>query len=143
MSENSLLPIAKNLLSSISKRRKQYREGLSVEFSAYFREVFARHPVLEAVRWEQYTPYYNDGESCTFRVYGSEPDVRFVGSSDFESTAEGEMSTAEKERAVEDLCDSFFPLANQEPEAFLEMFGDHARVTATRDGFAIEKYSHS
>lgn len=26
------------------------------------------HPIVLGLYWDQYTPYYNDGESCTFRV---------------------------------------------------------------------------
>lgn len=32
---------------------------------------------VEAVRWRQYTPYFNDGEACEFRIYGA--DAKFVG----------------------------------------------------------------
>lgn len=35
------------------------------------------YPEVEAVRWEQYTPYFNDGDVCEFGV--REPRIKFVG----------------------------------------------------------------
>lgn len=34
-------------------------------------------PEVEAVRWEQYTPYFNDGDACEFRIYDAS--VKLVG----------------------------------------------------------------
>lgn len=33
-------------------------------------------PIIRAVGWDQYTPYYNDGESCVFRV--GEPSLSLI-----------------------------------------------------------------
>lgn len=35
------------------------------------------HPEVESIRWEQYTPYFNDGDACEFGF--GELSVRFVG----------------------------------------------------------------
>jgi hypothetical protein len=34
-----------------------------------FTEFFAAHPEAKAIVWTQYTPYFNDGEACTFSVH--------------------------------------------------------------------------
>lgn len=33
-----------------------------------FQEMFEKHPKLEWVAWQQYTPFFNDGDVCTFSV---------------------------------------------------------------------------
>ncbi|AXH70508.1 hypothetical protein HOT75_gp121 [Gordonia phage Daredevil] len=37
-------------------------------------------PEVEAIRWRQWTPYFNDGDVCTFSAYGVE--VKFVDGDD-------------------------------------------------------------
>lgn len=37
-------------------------------FGAYSKELFEKFPTLEYFRWTQYTPYFNDGDECIFRV---------------------------------------------------------------------------
>lgn len=34
-------------------------------------------PEVEAVRWEQYTPYFNDGDVCVFNIHDAY--IKFVG----------------------------------------------------------------
>lgn len=46
------------------------------EFLAALDELLAVEGV-ESVRWEQYTPYFNDGDACEFGVH--EPSVKLVG----------------------------------------------------------------
>ncbi len=41
---------------------------------AVLQPIFDANPTLEAVRWTQYTPYFNDGEPCVFGV--NEPYIR-------------------------------------------------------------------
>lgn len=36
-------------------------------FTAACAELFAAHPLLISFGWTQYTPYFNDGDECTFR----------------------------------------------------------------------------
>jgi hypothetical protein len=40
------------------------KAALKEEFTAFFRD----NPKITAVRWRQYTPYFNDGDPCTFGV---------------------------------------------------------------------------
>lgn len=44
-------------------------------------------PEVEAVRWHQYTPYFNDGEACEFSIY--EAHVKFAGDDDSGESEDG------------------------------------------------------
>lgn len=33
-----------------------------------FQEVFLKHPIINAISWTQYSPYFNDGDECVFGV---------------------------------------------------------------------------
>lgn len=44
--------------------RKQGEEALHEMFA----EFFLNFPEVKAIRWEQYTPYFNDGDPCHFSV---------------------------------------------------------------------------
>ena len=107
----------------------------------YFRAFFANAPVVSAVRWEQFTPYFNDGDTCTFNVY-SDGAIRFDGEEDFSETWDlREVADPARKAAVELLRSTFPDLARAE-NAFLTVFGDHAQITATREGFEVTEYSH-
>jgi hypothetical protein len=63
------------LRTKIAQARKTMEEtakGLFTEMSA---ELFNDNPTLESFGWTQYTPYWNDGDVCTFRCNGEYPTV--------------------------------------------------------------------
>lgn len=131
------------------------------------------HPLVEGVRWEQYTPYFNDGDPCVFRI--GEAYFRLQGMSeeagDYEDGWES-IGYANDPVAIAALGERryeykdgkrrvWFDPEGSEPElaaalqalgsalgsgafkdALLVAFGDHATVTATRDGFNVEYYEH-
>lgn len=37
-------------------------------FELNLADLFAAHPIVSGITWEQLTPYFNDGDVCTFRV---------------------------------------------------------------------------
>lgn len=39
---------------------------------AGFKDLFIKHKDLISFRWSQYTPYWNDGDECTFGVYNDD-----------------------------------------------------------------------
>ena len=44
------------------------RKSLQELFKKGLQEVFDEFPDIEFISWTQYTPYFNDGDECTFRV---------------------------------------------------------------------------
>ena len=123
-------------------------------------------PSVESIIWDQYTPYFNDGEPCEFRV--GEVRVRFEGTSekDEDNSDYGDggftpwqMSYYRGQKPGHYGYDSLSPavlaLTDEEVDAvtvalaferfetvLATNFGDPARVTATREGFNVEYYEH-
>lgn len=131
---------------------KVAQEALAKEFKAFF----DKYPTIDAIRWKQYTPHFNDGDVCEFSRY--EFDIR-VGQAD---KSKEEVGTAELILAQETDDDGFYegydidsdtPLGRAVKElekscsydvddAFQEAFGDGVEVVATRKGFTTEDYDH-
>lgn len=126
-----------------------------------FKELFDKHSRLESVVWVQYTQYFNDGDPCYFNVYDfdasvSEPEET-EGPEDEEEEEEDDdlydddytygerlsdlanSNDPELQKIAEDISE----LNGSIPQDVLEsVFGDHVRVTATRDGFSVTEHSH-
>lgn len=47
-----------------AKMQAEGQDALKEAFSSFF----AAHPQARAIVWTQYTPYFNDGDACTFSV---------------------------------------------------------------------------
>lgn len=108
---------------------------------------------IEAVRWEQYTPYFNDGDVCEFRIHelSVKPAGESVPRDDYEDGFIDHWSLGyESERGMPHLA----PLKEATAElnravaggafydALLDAFGDHAEITVTGAGITVEFYEH-
>lgn len=134
------------------------------------------HPRVLAVRWRQYTPYFNDGDPCEFGVgefgvkiakeEGEKFEYLLVEDDDFDEDDEdqegdygdgfisdyglwdyepGNYSKRVYKPGMEEIAAILSPLqeAQGHCETFLyDSFGDHAVITATKEGFRLEEYSH-
>jgi hypothetical protein len=133
-------------------------------------------PGVKAVRWRQYTPYFNDGDACVFSIneayvkFSVEPDRTYTfadldaledeDDNDDGDYGDGFVGTWElgerwnsETRQYESLGDptrtnaaNALKAFNQQMGAFedvcLDNFGDHAIITATREGFSVDYYEH-
>lgn len=111
-------------------------------------------PGVHGARWEQFTPYFADGEPCEFSVneiavrltpLDDEEDERgdyedgwiesyFMEKSDYAELSDEQFEALKK--AV-----SNWDRLNAE-EVARRNFGDHAQVTATLEGFSVDFYEH-
>jgi hypothetical protein len=113
-----------------------------------FAELFDTYPEIKAIRWDQYTPYFNDGDSCEFGVHSfdacfedtvEEDAEREVNGMTFEYLGYGFKERGRHPKASEAIKD----LERAIPEdVMLAVFGDHAEIVATREGFDVLEYSH-
>jgi hypothetical protein len=126
-------------------------------------------PFIVGFGWRQYTPYFNDGEPCVFGAYGcwfrtvedattsdadSEDDEKWYDddTEDLElwdhptlgrfnwrdDTYEGNHEESyRRARALESAIES-----GEFHDVLLEAFGDHARVTVSRDAIVVSTYEH-
>jgi hypothetical protein len=121
-------------------------------------------PTIVEFGWRQYTPYFNDGEPCTFSAHGTwvrtdadedtdEDELEMWGHrslgkvSGHRDEATGEWVTDPYEGPDEPRYRRCKALEKAiEGGAFehvlLDAFGDHANITVRRTGIEVEFYDH-
>jgi hypothetical protein len=160
------------LRSKIAAMKKELRELVAKEskplVKGLFDEFFEKTPECKVVTWTQYTPYFNDGDPCTFSVHEMHFGTKDLDEDESSSlpkypegaehgfeTAWGLEYYAKKEgRAVDanvlavrkkvesnggDLESSLSGLSDVMESAF----GDGVQVVVTRErGFEVREISH-
>ena len=147
------------------KREKQR----PIEDLAPLMQAVLDDPTIVEFGWAQYTPYFNDGDPCTFGV-GGEIWVRTVTDEDVEDTYElevrrygGHPSLGRKDRTWNREANSYEEGPYEGPDearyercqalnaaieggefldVLLEAFGDHAEITVQKAGLQVGSYSH-
>jgi hypothetical protein len=114
------------------------RDG-EAALKASFVEFFAAYPEVEAIKWQQYTPYFNDGEACYFGV--REPEIKLTMSDEFkEMWAFRESSSAVFYADVQKLSGI---IQSSSMESVLKaVFGDHSEITVYPDRIDVETCDH-
>ena len=158
------------LVANFQEQTKAFQKQAQEEFKKISKQLFDLCPELTAIKWNQYTPYFNDGEPCEFRVgspvFTNAPDYTNVytyGEYDGEYAMEAEETDGEENPVLVwlygDDCyssDRHMPpeyapvfnafesiLSDSSFESVLKaMFDDHVTVTITRDGIDVEDYDH-
>lgn len=109
--------------------------------------------------WRQYTPYFNDGETCVFSA--CELWVRTTADTDVEDHddltmwSHPSLSGSRWEGNTKVTYDVQMPQAaaaamaleqaierGSADNVLLDLFGDHARITVKRDGITVDYYEH-
>ena len=57
-----------DLKAKIAKLNAEVKEASVNALNEGFEDIFNAFPTLTSFSWNQYTPYWNDGDECTFRV---------------------------------------------------------------------------
>lgn len=123
------------------------KDAMRKAFSAFF----ATNSTITTIAWTQYTPYFNDGDTCVFGVnemtFRLESDALLEEDNDEEGhgsffwDAEGKrVDPIQKERAA--FTEFSTSVSRLPDEIFLDAFGDHVKVIATKDGFDVQEYEH-
>ena len=152
-----MLEELKAMKEEFAELKKTHLEKSKVMFTNICTKLFEKHPKLESFGWRQYTPYFNDGEECTFSAHTDEPDINGVDGydSNFESktiTDYNNKSTDGKYPQIEnpdynpDLAaaqKTVVAFLNEVEDSVLrDLFGDHVRVTVTPTGTEVDEYEH-
>lgn len=136
VSYSDKLVAAKAAKAEASKLAKEYLHD-------QLKDLFDNNESLVAVRWPQYTPYFNDGDECRFRV----SDVRCKFSDTKDDSGEYEDGFYDSWEVEDETKEGIIRKANSIIESadrddLKQAFDDHVQVTATRDGFEVEEYEH-
>jgi hypothetical protein len=159
------------LISDQAELKRKFQEQAQGLFKEITKEFFEKNPGITGVVWTQYTPYFNDGDTCEFSVgeptFTNAPadelcDIRW---GEYEGETEGVWAAdnigyiLESEREYHqgtkntilaaggvdaESCTLFAKAvgSSEMEDVMLYMFGDHVKVIATREGFEVDGYEH-
>lgn len=159
---NDKFAILREKQEGIKKLKEEMLEESNKIFTELTKTIFEDHPKVKSFGWNQYTPYFNDGETCTFSANVDYIYINgiCVDDSDWISektitnygTWNRETKKYEGRTEVSNLnYDSELVKANDEireflynfdEDFFMAQFGDHAEVTVTEEGVSVDEYEH-
>lgn len=128
--KTDLLNYNDKLAALIEDVKKPLIEEIRKNFPSYFKELFEENPNVENFGWSQYTPYFNDGDTCEFTVH-----TDYICINDFD-----EYSS----KINPNIFHKFIAVLKVIPDDFyLDLFGDHNEIMIYSSGeIKIIKYSH-
>ncbi len=150
----------KDLNTKISGLRTEAAEQSKAAFNKMIKVFFETTPEIVRVVWTQYTPHFCDGDPCRFGVHepsfyraedADEDDYEFNPYAEPGSWCDQSskdiyaevIKTDPRFKVVQKNIEKFYKMFNLvDYEYFEMMFGDGVQVTATKDGFDIDEYSH-
>lgn len=112
--------------------QKELAEKSREVFKEVSQELFETYKKLESFSWTQYTPYFNDGDECIFRV--SEYSIKL-------NEIHTEDEVREDVRGAESDVKKLIKAVNK--NSMKDIFGDHSEITIHRDGkITVSDYEH-
>jgi hypothetical protein len=108
------------------KLKKEYSLKQQEIFKELWKDFFNLYPSIDTVSWTQYTPYWNDGETCEFTVHT------------WNITLNGDEESGDSK--IEKVASSIIQSIDE--DCMKDMFGDHCTVIVSRDGYSVEEYEH-
>jgi hypothetical protein len=135
-------------LESLAAMKAEYQKRVKEEGEAalkdHFKKFFAETPGLVAVRWRQYTPYFNDGDPCEFSIHGVYGKVGTTkeDSGDYDDGFESDYSLKKTHPAEAKALGELEALLSGMEDVLQAVLGDHSMITITPDNVEIVEYEH-
>lgn len=151
----------KDMQKELQAVKAEFNKRAKAEFTKAIQQIFAEYPQLETIAWTQYSPYFNDGDECTFRV--NECTFSNAPADEFSLWGEWNDKTEAEEKQYWAIGDNWYDdeeanapeglvavhsefdriLQSSEFEDILhEMFGNHVKVICTKTGIDTEEHDH-
>lgn len=131
-------------------------------FEDWCKSVFEKYPKIESFGWNQYTPYFNDGDTCTFSANTDYLSVNGEYVDDCEWTGatkvtnwgtynretkvyDGrvEVPNEKYDKELEDATDEIRNFLHTfDDDFYIRKFGDHSEITVTKEGVEVDDYDH-
>jgi hypothetical protein len=145
------------LIAEQQALRVKFQTEAQTMFKESLKSFFELNPGINALRWTQYTPYFNDGDACVFSVQ----DVYFTNAKgnqlddisdwgEYEGDDENVWSEnyykyfSDKPGVDVKSCEFLSGMISSSDmeDIMKQMFGDHVCVTVTRVGIDVTDYDH-
>lgn len=102
-----------------------------------FKPIFEEYPNLISFSWDQYTPYFNDGEVCEFSAYVDYPILCFDNKPHLRKW---DLDPNSVEGKAFSKIQSMLKSVDQ--DTYKSLFGDHVTVTVTKDDVKVSDCDH-
>lgn len=131
-------------ITELSKKLQEVKENVRNQVKAALFEalqpVFTELPEVNSIGWQQYIPYFCDGDACEFSVYAYEPKINDMDYDAYEEWRENEeedvLLTGVKFQRAQEISEKIIYSIDEE---LLEMIGE-GEVTVYRDGTIKVEY---
>lgn len=154
-----ILEKIKKSIEEFDKKKSELLAELKNDFAPMLTPLFEKHPKIKSISWNQYTPYFNDGDECTFSTNFDYVKINGLDEDDDNSQLDWRIEYYLKgdekyanilsENPNIDLdiyhgAEEFKKLLSSIPDDFYKsLFGDHQEITINSDGsIDIEEYEH-
>lgn len=131
-----LLAKKEELEAQLEKLNNEFTEVAKTKFGEWAKDLFGRYPGLEQITWTAYTPYFNDGDPCYFRschTYAS------INSDECEEFDRENFTEEEADKLEKEIYEFMSKFSDEDME---RLFGDHVKVTLTKNGVDVDEYDH-
>ena len=137
-------------LTKLNERRLEIANESKEILFVGLKQFMVDNPEIEAIRWTQYIPWFNDGEPCLFAVneikFSTEKTVE-NDEGDYEDgfVYDNESNDSDDNYVTETTYQNFETLSeilHDSEDSLQYAFGDHVQVTVTKDGIDVEEYEH-
>lgn len=127
-------------LEKIKKLKEDYDTAVKNIGTEFFIESFApiweKYPTLKSFNFCAYTPYFNDGDVCTYSVHNDEYSINleFQNGNSYKPYENFENCIISKdiEKLAQDIPDDIYQ----------SVLGDHITITVTPTEIILEDYDH-
>jgi hypothetical protein len=154
-----------NIKEKLAALKEDYKKTAEAMFHEGVKELFELHPSLDSFGFTAYSPYFNDGEECTFSAYIDYPYIN--GYNEDERSMENHFEPREGDSNIWDKVghwdysngynnkvwvdgDPVIDAMVKDVKEFLRSFdddvwhdlvGNHVIVRISKDGIETEDYS--
>ncbi len=120
---------SKTIKDKLATLKQEYLKTAREEFKIGTDQLFKDNPTLISFSFTAYTPYFNDGDECTYRTNTDYPDINGI-----EEYGDGYDKKLKK--IVVDFLGQF------DDDIYQDIIGNHVKVTITSEGIETEGYEH-
>ena len=132
----------KELVANIDRLKQELQEKVENGLLECLKDLFAQYPEVKKLQFTAYTPYFNDGDECTYWCNADCPS--FNGDCDEdEDESEDKEEEVQMPEVSEAARNAFIEaLSLIDDETWKDIVGDHVTVTITPAGVTTADYDH-
>ena len=137
---SKLIEEVKAKRTELKKKQEELLKEVRLAFNECVSGLFEKHKNLVSFSWTQYTPYFNDGDTCYFSSNHGYPEYTYINEEGEEVSCDENYGEGEENEEISnDISEVLGLFEDEEYETF---FGDHVKVTVTKSGVETEEYDH-